>query len=227
MMRMPIFTWTTLITQILIVLAFPAITVALILLTFDRYAGTSFYAHRRRRRSAPLAAPLLGLRPPRGLHPDPAGLRHRLRDHPGLLAQAALRLRGHGLRARRDRLPRLRRLGRTTCSPPASARPPTRSSPASTMLIAIPTGVKIFNWIGTMFGGSLKFTTPMLFAIGFVSQFTIGGTLRRHARLAAGRQPAQRHLLRRRALPLRALRRQHLRSAGRHLLLVPEDDRAG
>jgi cytochrome c oxidase subunit 1 len=45
----------------------------------------------------------------------------------------------------------------------------------STMLIAIPTGVKIFNWIGTMFRGSLKFTTPMLFAVGIVSQFTIGG----------------------------------------------------
>jgi cytochrome c oxidase subunit 1 len=44
-----------------------------------------------------------------------------------------------------------------------------------TMLIAIPTGVKIFNWLGTMFQGSLKFTTAMLFAVGFVSQFTIGG----------------------------------------------------
>ena len=46
---------------------------------------------------------------------------------------------------------------------------------ASTMLIAVPTGVKIFNWIGTMWGGSIRFTTPMLFAIGFVSMFTIGG----------------------------------------------------
>ena len=45
----------------------------------------------------------------------------------------------------------------------------------TTMLIAIPTGVKIFNWIGTMVRGSLKFTTPMLFAVGLVSQFTIGG----------------------------------------------------
>jgi cytochrome c oxidase subunit 1 len=45
----------------------------------------------------------------------------------------------------------------------------------STMLIAIPTGVKIFNWLGTMWGGSLRFTTAMLFAIGLVSQFVIGG----------------------------------------------------
>src|SRR5688572_5864964 len=45
----------------------------------------------------------------------------------------------------------------------------------STMFIAVPTGVKIFNWLGTMWGGSLRFTTPMLFSIGFVSMFVIGG----------------------------------------------------
>ena len=45
----------------------------------------------------------------------------------------------------------------------------------STMLIAIPTGVKIFNWMGTMYKGSLRFTTAMLFAVGLVSQFVIGG----------------------------------------------------
>ena len=45
----------------------------------------------------------------------------------------------------------------------------------STMLIAIPTGVKIFNWIGTMWGGSLQYRTPMLFAIGFIAMFIIGG----------------------------------------------------
>ena len=43
------------------------------------------------------------------------------------------------------------------------------------MLIAIPTGVKIFNWIGTMWGGSLQFETPMLFALGFIAMFIIGG----------------------------------------------------
>ena len=43
------------------------------------------------------------------------------------------------------------------------------------MLIAVPTGVKIFNWIGTMWGGSIDFSSPMLFAIGFISLFIIGG----------------------------------------------------
>jgi len=45
----------------------------------------------------------------------------------------------------------------------------------STMLIAIPTGVKVFNWVATMFKGSISFETPMLFAIAFVALFTIGG----------------------------------------------------
>jgi len=45
----------------------------------------------------------------------------------------------------------------------------------STMLIALPSGIKVFNWIGTMWGGRLHLTTPMLFSVGFVSMFVIGG----------------------------------------------------
>lgn len=45
----------------------------------------------------------------------------------------------------------------------------------STMLISVPTGVKVFNWVATMWRGSMTFETPMLFAIGFVIMFTVGG----------------------------------------------------
>ena len=46
---------------------------------------------------------------------------------------------------------------------------------AATMVIAVPTGIKIFSWLATLYGGSLLFTTPLIFVIGFLALFTIGG----------------------------------------------------
>jgi hypothetical protein len=46
---------------------------------------------------------------------------------------------------------------------------------AATMVIAVPTGIKIFSWIATLYGGSLRYTTPLIFTLGFLALFTIGG----------------------------------------------------
>jgi heme/copper-type cytochrome/quinol oxidase subunit 1 len=46
---------------------------------------------------------------------------------------------------------------------------------AATMVIAVPTGIKIFSWLATLYGGSLRFNTPLLFTMGFLALFTIGG----------------------------------------------------
>jgi heme/copper-type cytochrome/quinol oxidase subunit 1 len=70
-------------------------------------------------------------------------------------------------------------------------------------LIAVPTGVKFFNWIATMWRGSISFETPMLFAIGFLLNFLIGGHHGRDARVAADRLSGPRFVFRRRAFPLR------------------------
>jgi len=174
LMRMPIFTWSTLITSILIVMAFPAITVALILLSMDRFAGTGFYA------AAAGGDPLLWqhlfwifghpevyilILPAFGVVSEiiPTFSRKPLFGYAVMVyAIAAIAFLGFGVWAHHMFTTGLGPTGNSVFA-------------ATTMIIAIPTGVKIFNWIGTMALGQLRFTTPMLFAVGLVSQFTIGG----------------------------------------------------
>ena len=91
-----------------------------------------------------------------------------------------------------------------------------------TMLIAVPTGVKIFNWIGTMWRGSVTFETPMMFALGFLVVVRVRRSHRRHPRVAAAGLPRLRLVLRRRALPLRRVRHCRVRDVRRLLLLVAE-----
>ena len=78
----------------------------------------------------------------------------------------------------------------------------------STVLIAVPTGIKIFNWIATMWGGSISFDTAMLFAVAFLIQFTDRGPERSGFRHRAHRLGAYSHLFRGSPFPLHA--------AGRH-----------
>ncbi|CAN5526028.1 cytochrome c oxidase subunit I [soil metagenome] len=174
LLRMPIFTWSTLIVSILIVMAFPAITAALILLGFDRFAGTGFYEQ------AAGGDPLLWqhlfwvfghpevyilILPAFGIVSEiiPVFSRKPLFGYSVMVyAIAAIAFLGFAVWAHH--------MFTVGMGPTANA-----IFAGSTILIAIPTGVKIFNWMGTMYKGSLKFTTAMLFAVGLVSQFVIGG----------------------------------------------------
>jgi cytochrome c oxidase subunit 1 len=96
----------------------------------------------------------------------------------------------------------------------------------ATMLIAVPTGVKVFNWVATMWKGSLTFETPMLFALGFLFLFTLGGFTGLVLSITAVDVSPAGHLLRCGALPLRdGRRRPVLRPSPAHLFLVAEVDR--
>ena len=95
----------------------------------------------------------------------------------------------------------------------------------TTMAIAVPTGIKMFSWLATMWRGVIHLTTPMLFACGFLATFVVGGLSGHLPRRHPGRHRDVRHVLRRRPHPLRALRRLGVHDLRRHLPLVPEDDR--
>ena len=174
LMRMGLFTWNALIVSILIVLAFPAITVALILLSFDRFAGTGFYA------AAAGGDPLLWqhlfwvfghpevyilILPAFGIISEviPVFSRKPLFGYAVMVyATASIAFLGFGVW--------VHHMFTTGLGPTANS-----VFAASTMIIAIPTGVKILNWTSTMWRGHIRFTTAMLFAVGLLTQFTIGG----------------------------------------------------
>ena len=92
----------------------------------------------------------------------------------------------------------------------------------ATMLIAVPTGVKVFNWVATMWRGSMTFETPMLFSIAFVILFTIGGFSGLMLAMTPVDFQISGHLLRRRALPLRARAGFVVRHHRGRVLLVAE-----
>ena len=95
----------------------------------------------------------------------------------------------------------------------------------TTMLIAVPTGIKIFSWLATLWRGVIHLRTPMLFALGFITMFTLGGISGIMLAVVPFDDPRVGHVLHRRPHPLRAVRRLRVHDLRRHLPLVPEDDR--
>ena len=174
LMRMPMFTWMSFITQLLILLAFPVITVALILLMMDRVAGTGFYV------PAAGGDPMLWqhlfwifghpevyilILPAFGIVSEilPVFSRKPLFGYAAMVFSGCfIAFLGFGVWSHH--------MFSTGMGPVADT-----VFGLTTMLIAIPTGVKIFNWIGTLWGGSLQMKTPLYFALGFIAMFIMGG----------------------------------------------------
>ncbi len=174
LMKMPIFTWMILVVQFLLVFAIPVITVALFLLMFQREFDATFFD------VSAGADPLLWqhlfwifghpevyilVLPAFGMVSEilPVFSRKPLFGYRFVVfSGAAIGFVGWGVWAHHMFASGLGPVSVAVFS-------------VATMLIAIPTGVKIVNWTLTMWGGKLWFTTSMLFAIGLVVQFTIGG----------------------------------------------------
>ena len=174
LLKMPIFIWTTLVTQILLILALPVITVALVMMTFDRSFGTSFFdpagggqvimwQHFFWIFGHPEVYILI--LPAMGIVSEilPTFSRKPLFGYTVMVySSCAIGFLGFAVWAHH--------MFTTGMGPWANAL-----FSAATMLIAVPTGVKIFNWISTLWGGQIRFTTPMLFAMSFIAMFTFGG----------------------------------------------------
>jgi cytochrome c oxidase subunit 1 len=174
LMRMPVFTWMTFVVAILLVTAMPVIAIALIELTFDRFFGTNFF-------NVPAGGdPILWqhlfwlfghpevyilILPAMGIVSEilPTFSRKPLFGFPVVVFSGiAIGFMSWGVWAHH--------MFATGLGPVA-----TTVFAITTMLIAVPTGVKIFNWLATLHRGSLRFSTAMLYALGFIALFTIGG----------------------------------------------------
>jgi cytochrome c oxidase subunit I len=173
-MRMPVFTWMQLVVQFLLLFAVPVISVALFLLTFSRSFGAAFFNVQKG------ADPLLWqhlfwifghpevyilVLPSFGIVSEvlPVFSRKPLFGYPFVVfSGAAIGFMGWGVWAHHMFASGLGPVSVMVFS-------------LTTMFIAVPTGVKIINWIATMWGGRLQFTAAMYFAVGLVAMFTIGG----------------------------------------------------
>ncbi|MQC16788.1 MAG: cytochrome c oxidase subunit I [Chloroflexi bacterium] len=174
MMRLPVYMWMTLVVAFLLLLSLPVITVALIQLYFDRNFGTAFFT------TTGGGDPILWqhlfwvfghpevyvlILPSMGIVSEvlPVMSRKPLFGYAAIVfAGASIGVLGFGVWSHHMFTTGMGTVPQVVFS-------------ASTMAIGIPTGIKIFNWLGTMYGGNIRFTTATYFSVGFIALFTIGG----------------------------------------------------
>ncbi|MFS8494582.1 MAG: cytochrome c oxidase subunit I [Actinomycetes bacterium] len=174
LLRMPVFCWTTLVTAFLLLFSLPIIAVALFMVTFDRQFGAVFFD------PAVGGDPILWqhlfwlfghpevyilIIPAFGIVSEvvPVFSRKPLFGYAAMVfSTIAIAFLGFGVWAHHMF---------------ASGIPPVAQAAfgLGTMTIAIPTGIKIFNWLGTIWLGRLRLKTPMLFCLGMIAMFVIGG----------------------------------------------------
>ena len=171
MFRMPIFTWNVLLTSVLVLMAFPVLAAAMLMLESDRKFGSQvfdaanggailwqhlfwFFGHPE---VYILALPFFGI----ATEILPVFSRKPIFGYKGLVF-ATIAIAGLSVAVWAHHM-----YVTGAVNLPFFA--------FMTMLIAVPTGVKFFNWIGTMWGGSVSFETPMLWTIGFLTTFLFGG----------------------------------------------------
>ncbi|MFJ7738429.1 cytochrome c oxidase subunit I [Lysinibacillus sp. NPDC097287] len=173
-MRMPLFTWTSLVSSALILFAFPPLTVGLLLMLIDRMFGGNFFDHTMGGNTVIwehlfwifghpevyiLVLPAFGL----FSEIIPTFSRKRLFGYSSMVfATILIGFLGFMVWAHH--------MFTTGLGPTANA-----IFAVATMAIAVPTGMKVFNWILTIWGGSIKVTVPMLYALGFIPSFVAGG----------------------------------------------------
>jgi len=174
LMKMPIFTWSALVTNILIVAAFPVLTAVLALLSLDRYVGTNFFTN------------TLGGNPMMYVnmiwiwgHPEVYIL---ILPAFGVFSEIVSTFSGKRLFGYTSMVYAL--LVITILSylvwlhhffTMGSGASVNSFFGITTMIISIPTGAKIFNWLFTMYRGRIRYELPMLWAIAFMLTFTVGG----------------------------------------------------
>jgi len=174
LMRMPLFTWTSVFTNVLIIFAFPMLTVALALLTLDRYCGMHFFTNDMGGNTMMYInlfwtwghpEVYIVILPAFGIFSEVVSTFSRKKlfgYHSLVYATGAIMFLSFAVWVHHF----------FTMGTSASVNV---FFGISTMLIAIPTGVKVFNWLFTMYRGRVRITTPLLWTLGFLSTFVIGG----------------------------------------------------